>query len=87
MFTRFMYGVEQKYCHFYTSTLSSSNVLAKSLNQLSIDRLVEVVSSFKNTVFGTPFEGNHHLRDCLHGGGDPRSGEVTCLGGVTCLFI
>lgn len=86
-----MYGVEQKYCHFYTSTLSSSNVLAKSLNQLSIDRLLEVVSSFKTRYFGHHLRAtnqcNHHLRDCLHGVGDPRSGEVTRLVGVTCPFI
>ena len=24
---------------------------------------------------------------CLHGGGGPQEGEVTHLGGVTCLFI
>ena len=28
----------------------------------------------------------NHLRDCLHGGGDPRSGEVTRLGGGNLPF-
>jgi len=27
------------------------------------------------------------LRACLHGGGGPQVGEVTCLGGVTRLSI
>ena len=27
------------------------------------------------------------LRACLHGGGGPQVGEVTCLGGLTRLFI
>ena len=27
------------------------------------------------------------LRDCLHGGGGPQVGEVTCYGGVTDLSI
>ena len=28
-----------------------------------------------------------NLRACLHGSGGPQVGEVTCLGGVTCLSI
>ena len=28
-----------------------------------------------------------YLRACLHGGGGPQVGDVTCLGGVTCLSI
>ena len=27
------------------------------------------------------------VRACLHGGGGPQVGEVTCFGGVTCLSI
>ena len=28
-----------------------------------------------------------YLKACLHGGGGPQVGEVTHLGGVTCLSI
>ena len=31
--------------------------------------------------------GSSYLRACLHGGGGPQVGDVTCLGGVTCLSI
>ena len=30
---------------------------------------------------------NHAFRACLHGGGGPQVGYVTCLGGVTRLSI
>ena len=40
--------------------------------------------SFKKISITIELKG---LRACLHGGGGPRVGEVTLLGGVTRLFI
>ena len=33
------------------------------------------------------FPGICSFKACLHGGGGPQEGEVTCLGGVTCQSI
>ena len=42
--------------------------------------------SHANTPLGQS-ERAYYLRACLHGGGGPQVGEVTCLGGVTRLSI
>ena len=46
-----------------------------------IDHSKSQVKAKKITFFALPLVYRFALRACLHGGGRPQEGEVTCLGG------
>ena len=64
--------------------------LTSSIRVLSSESVDETQSNQTSSAVrsrGTSYFNLYVLRTCVHGGGGPQVGVVTCLGGVTRLSI
>ena len=70
--------------HQITTKSSSSEVIntTSPISDISHNNSIALCESKHNKRLTECSYALYPLRDCLHGGGGPQVGEVTCLGGV-----